>query len=87
MGRLNRFILIFLIVTLLGYVIPTISSAYSDTNSDELDTRYQQHEEDWYRGEEYYADYYYERHYYIKHLFITGFIILWILWSLMRRMV
>ena len=30
MGRLNRVILILLIITLLGYVIPTISLAYSD---------------------------------------------------------
>ena len=105
MGKLNRVILIFLIIILFGSVMSAISSAYldtdgdslndhgevydhdtdpndPDTNNDGLDTRYRQ-QQDYYA--DYYEDHYYMQHYYIRHAFITGFIILWILWSLRRE--
>ena len=92
MGGLNGFILICLISMLLVSVVPAISSAYSDTNGDVLDTYYQQQKE-YQQQEDYYARHYYvqqywESQYWETHFLIGGFIgsiiLLRILWSLLQ---
>jgi len=85
-GGLNGFILIFLISMLLVSVMPAISSAYSDTNGDVLDTHYQQQED--YYADHYYVQQYWESQYWESHFLIGGFIgsiiLLRILWSLLQ---
>ena len=86
MGGFNGFILICLISMLLVSVVPAISSAYSDTNGDVLDIRYQQQED--YYARHYYVQQYWESQYWESHFLIGGFIgsiiLLRILWSLLQ---